>query len=454
MNLIMDKNLLVILLSFQLVPSVCRVDEKVRNNILHARSYAEAFKMYEEAFEPSDARVWSGALHFNPQIKKEIDNKRKRKQQKFIKNVRQCNKHNKNFHEGITGYTQTVNMFSTMEEEEMKMYTGLNISEAMFDDTMRVKRQEEPLQSDIPESINWVQKGYVTKVKAQLQCGSCWTFSSIVPLEYAYKKITGNLVPLSEQVFLDCVTPDVFGCRAGFPPKCYRYVTQTGFIATAESYPYKAQVLPCRIDSHPNAMAGKFELSGFGKVKGGDDPVQAVMSAVVNYGPVVAACYIANDFHAYDQGIFDGSHIFKGPNHAMAIVGYDENAWLVKNSWGEDWGMDGYVHMKRRNIGGLLEYAYYITVEKVEGYNPLEDKDGSCRDEGSESDNVHCSYWKSLGHCESKKWYMAKICAATCQLCDGSVTETEEDEEDQANKDKGTDKGPRRGRGRRRNRAE
>ena len=61
----------------------------------------------------------------------------------------------------------------------MKMYTGLNISEAMFDDTMRVKRQEEPLQSDIPESINWVQKGYVTKVKAQLQCGSCWTFSSV-----------------------------------------------------------------------------------------------------------------------------------------------------------------------------------------------------------------------------------------------------------------------------------
>ena len=76
---------------------------------------------------------------------------------------------------------------------------------------------------------------------------------------------------LKLQVFLDCVTPDVFGCRAGFPPKCYRYVTQTGFIATAESYPYKAQVLPCRIDSHPNAMAGKFELSGFGKVKGGDD---------------------------------------------------------------------------------------------------------------------------------------------------------------------------------------
>ena len=63
----------------------------------------------------------------------------------------------------------------------MKMYTGVNISEVMIDDDdmIRVKRQEESLDSNLPKSINWVQRGYVTKAKKQSTCASCWTFSAV-----------------------------------------------------------------------------------------------------------------------------------------------------------------------------------------------------------------------------------------------------------------------------------
>ena len=61
--------------------------------------------------------------------------------------------------------------------------------------------------------------------------------------------------------------PETYGCKGGFPPKCWKYIKQTGFMATAESYPYQNQVLPCRIDSRPNAIAGKLTLSGYSRVK-------------------------------------------------------------------------------------------------------------------------------------------------------------------------------------------
>ena len=63
----------------------------------------------------------------------------------------------------------------------MKMYTGVNISEVMLDDDdmVRVKRQEETLKSNLPTSLNWVQRGYVTKAKKQSSCQSCWTFSAV-----------------------------------------------------------------------------------------------------------------------------------------------------------------------------------------------------------------------------------------------------------------------------------
>lgn len=309
------------------------------------------------------------------------------------------------------------------------MYTGFSIMNTTWETTgrsTRVKRQfSELLESSLPESFSWLEKGYVTAMKNQGQCGSCWSYAATVPLEYAYKKITGNLISLSEQELLDC-TPEGYGgppdgCVGNWPHHAYNFVIQTQSVPTLRTYPYKDKDLPCRSNQHPSAFTGKLKITSYNQVKSG---VQGTMSAIVSHGPVAVAVYTGNDFFAYSSGIYDGCHYRQRSNHAVAIVGYDASSWMVKNSWGEEWGLKGYIKMKRYNVCNLLDYVLYISFQKVAGYVPKKDKDDEspppprCKDRGKEDEKMHCAYWKTLGHCQSKISFMAKFCADTCELCD------------------------------------
>lgn len=94
---------------------------------------------------------------------------------------------------------------------------------------------------------------------------------------------------------------------------------------------------------------------------------EAMVEAVALYNPVSFAFEVTDDFMLYRKGIYSSTSCQKTPdkvNHAVLAVGYgEENGkpyWIVKNSWGPQWGMNGYFLIERgKNMCGLAACASY-----------------------------------------------------------------------------------------------
>ncbi|RXG62396.1 Cathepsin L [Armadillidium vulgare] len=228
----------------------------------------------------------------------------------FVQSKLQIAQHNQLFYEGKKSYFMGLNKFSDMFPSERMHNMGVTYKV----DEIRPKGVSTfiPPHKDveIPAAVDWREKGAVTQVKDQKDCGSCWAFAAVGSLEGQHFRKTGKLVSLSEQNVVDC-DRKAYGCDGGFPSYAYEYIAQNDGIDTEESYPYTAK-------------GGVFE-----------DP----------------NC---------DSGTI---------NHAVLIVGYGttedgKDYWIVKNSWGSDWGMFGYILMARNqdNACSIASYATYPIV--------------------------------------------------------------------------------------------
>ncbi|XP_028968920.1 cathepsin L [Galendromus occidentalis] len=210
----------------------------------------------------------------------------------------------------------------------------------------------------------WLE-GYVTPVKDQGQCGSCWAFSTTGSLEGQHFKATGKLVSLSEQNLVDCSGDEGNnGCEGGLMDQGFTYIKNNGGIDTEESYPYNAEDGDCAFKS--NAVGAR--VTGFVDIDSGSE--KALQKAVATVGPVSVAIDASNDsFQLYKEGIYDEPACSSTQlDHGVLAVGYgSENGvdyWLVKNSWNTVWGQDGYIKMARNkdNQCGIASQASYPTV--------------------------------------------------------------------------------------------
>jgi len=269
----------------------------------------------------------------------------------FEKNAAYIQQHNSQGHSFTLGMNQFGDL--TNAEFQAKYLTKMNASRTgdKFDLTATAN----------PSSVDWRTKGYVTPIKDQGQCGSCWSFSAAAGIEGAHFKATGNLVSFSEQNLVDCSTAEGNqGCNGGLMDYAFTYVIKNKGLDTEASYPYTARDGSCRYK--PDTSGGT--IKSFVDVTSGSEADLETASATI--GPISVAIDAShNSFQFYKSGIYSEPLCSsKNLDHGVTLVGYGTSTaayWIVKNSWGTSWGNQGYIEMTKdkRNQCGIATAASY-----------------------------------------------------------------------------------------------
>jgi C1A family cysteine protease len=221
-------------------------------------------------------------------------------------------------------------------------------------------------QADLPSHFDWRDNegtNIVTPIRDQGYGGSCWAFGTVGIMESTLWKNGVADQDLSEQFLCNCNTkgwscaPDGGGWTAHMFHYNKRGTSQTTVGAVLETdLPY---VYSGRDDSCTTNYDKPYVLTGWKFITGSENTMPTVdqlKSAIYTYGPITAGVCVGSKFQDYTDGIFsDDEHTeccdpMQNPctNHQIIIVGWDDPGqyWILRNSWGKEWGIDGYMHIK------------------------------------------------------------------------------------------------------------
>ncbi|BFG35908.1 hypothetical protein CerSpe_221820 [Prunus speciosa] len=197
----------------------------------------------------------------------------------------------------------------------------------------------------LPSSVDWRVKGAVNPIKNQGNCGSCWAFSTVAAVEGINQIVTGELISLSEQELVDCDWSYNAGCNGGLMDYAFEFIIQNGGLDTEKDYPYRAYDQQCDVALENNKVVS---IDGYEDVPAYNE--NALKKAVAHQPVSVAIEAGGMALQLYQSGVFTGE-CGTALDHGVVAVGYGtENGtdyWLVRNSWGTNWGESGYFKMER-----------------------------------------------------------------------------------------------------------
>ena len=278
----------------------------------------------------------------------------------YIEKMNQMSKNGVNFEEN-----KFIN--HTMTEFD-QLYKGLGQVSPDYESNCATFVMNPSDYSSPPESWDWRKQGAITPVKNQGQCGSCWSFSAAGALEGAWAISTNQLYNFSEQQLMDCSRRyGNMACNGGLMDKAFEYAIDNG-MCKLEDVPYDAESEFCT-----KAVKSCKKVAHFNKCFKIPANNERLLREAVYQTPVAVSIEAdTKTFQFYKGGILDSSNCGTELDHGVLAVGYGEEDgkkyWIVKNSWGSDWGESGYIRIVRSDsddtegVCGIAKDASFVMV--------------------------------------------------------------------------------------------
>lgn len=208
----------------------------------------------------------------------------------------------------------------------------------------------------VPSSWDWRSKGAVTYVKNQGSCAGCWAFCAAANIEGQLSIQRRQSISISAQQMIDCDGGNN-GCNGGMMGPAFNYLQRTGGAMSWNSYPFLGYRGGCRFNG--NSVVTR--ISGWSSA--GSTNEEIIKAYLYRTGPL-AITMNARNLQNYRGGIYNVPYNYCpiAPDHGVTLVGYGTaggvNYWIIKNSWGPNWGEGGYFRIARgKSLCGVNQYV-------------------------------------------------------------------------------------------------
>jgi len=326
--------------------------------------------------------------------------------------------------ENAKTWEPSYNKISLLNETNKKIILGLKAEDQDINPLISNslgKGKSLDIGVDLPESFDWRDQhgtDYITSIKDQSTCGSCWAFAGSAVLEGAINAYYNNPdldYNLSEQDLVSCYHGSgCYGATSAQIENMFKYYFVNDGLCDENCFKYTATDNDCN-NRCLNWQDSAWKIASYEGLDYRDIGIEAIKQMLVENGPVEVGMAVYKDFMYYGSGVYYPTTDLLAGYHAVTIVGYDEydgaGYWIVKNSWGKRWGEDGYfrIYFGASGIDSWFAYSVNepVTVSGVPPSRMCSDKD----------DDGYCNW--GIGD-------MPDTCSEDCPMimdCDDSDSE-------------------------------
>jgi len=248
------------------------------------------------------------------------------------------------------------NKFASWTLGDAKKILGSRLDDVFIFQAPRVEVEATAIPAAFDSRTQW--PGCIHAIRNQEQCGSCWAFGATEALSdrFAIETNLATNVTLSPQDLVSCDTNQNEGCNGGYPILAWQYMQATGIVADA-CYPYTSGggvtgncILGAAGTACPSGT-GSVVLYNAASAYAVGTTVAAIQTEIQTNGPIEVAFDVYEDFFSYTSGVYVHKTGALAGGHAVKMIGWGTLSgvayWTVSNSWGTDWGMDGFFLIKR-----------------------------------------------------------------------------------------------------------